>query len=97
MLKSREGHKGRRCFSDCDACRRPHRCPFRQAATSARPVSEGSSLQTTPCRVPEKEGSPHCDRKHSTGSALLVPDEEGPAFWAGLVQKLARYSGSRED
>jgi hypothetical protein len=57
MLKLRERHKGRRCFSDCDACRWPDRCPFRQAATSARPVSKGSSSETTPYYVPEKEGS----------------------------------------
>ena len=68
-VEVRERHKGRRCFSDCDACRRPDRCPFRRAATSARPVSKGSSSQTTPCYVPEKEGSPRCYWKHSTGSA----------------------------
>lgn len=33
--------------SDCDACRRPDRCPFITMATSARPLFEGSSRKTT--------------------------------------------------
>jgi hypothetical protein len=57
VLKLRKRHKGRRCLSDCDACRRPDRCPF-QAATSARPVSTGSFVTDYAMSCARKRGLP---------------------------------------
>src|SRR6266702_4135527 len=55
MLKLRERHKGRRCVQT--ASLPTARCPFQQAATSARPVLKGSSSHITRCHAPEK-GAP---------------------------------------